>query len=162
MFQRSNVGLNQLCNPWEEDELHSRCFARMMLDARIAAQRARSANLKTREKHDELHNEVGCRDTHGFGDAGADFCDSKRKCATRRTIGSVPSNCWSVGDLRFALRETEIRSHVYVVWFLRIKQLCGRIGDRPRSDNPLNGQSVRQKGRLPALVLLTNHRQRGT
>ena len=96
--------------PWEQDELHSPCFPWMMLVARIAAQRARSANLKTREKHDELHNEVGSRDTHGFGDVGAYVCDSKRKCATRRTIGSVSSNCWRVGDLRLALREIEIEA----------------------------------------------------
>ena len=95
--------------PWEQDELHSPCFAWMMLVARIAAQRARSANLKTREKHHELQNEVGSRDTHGFRDVGAYVCDSKRKCATRRTIGSVSCNCWGVGDLRLALRETEIR-----------------------------------------------------
>ena len=82
----------------------------MMLDARIASQRARSANLKTREKDDELHNEVGCRDTHGFGDAGADLCDSKGKCAAGCTIGSVSSNRWSMGDLCFALREIEISS----------------------------------------------------
>jgi hypothetical protein len=55
-------------------------------------------------------NEVGCRDTHRFGDVGAHVCDSKRKFATRRTIGSVSSNCWSVVDLCFARREIEISS----------------------------------------------------
>jgi hypothetical protein len=93
---------------WKQDQLHSSCFTRMMLVARIAAQRVRSANLKTREKHHELQNEVGSWDTHGFGDVGAYICDSTRRCATRRTIGSVSFNGWSVGDLRFALRETEI------------------------------------------------------
>jgi hypothetical protein len=74
---------------------------------------ARSANLKAREKHDELHNEVGCRDTHGFSDVGAYICDSKRKCAAGCTIGSVSSDCWSVGNFRFALREIEM-SDVHV------------------------------------------------
>ena len=71
---------------------------------------ARSANLKAREKHDELHNEVGSRDTHGFGDVGAYVCDSTGQFAKGCSISSVSSNCWSVGDLCFALREIEISS----------------------------------------------------
>jgi hypothetical protein len=71
---------------------------------------ARSANLKAREKHDELHNEVGSRDTHGFGDVGSYVCDSTGQFAKGCSIGSVSSNGWSVGDLCFAFREIEISS----------------------------------------------------
>ncbi len=69
----------------------------MMLVARLA-----------RQDHDELQNQIGPRDTHGFGYVGAYVCASKRKCDARRSVGSVSSNSWGVGDLRPALRETEI------------------------------------------------------
>ncbi len=61
-----------------------------------------------RQDHDELQNQIGPRDTHGFGYVGAYVCASKRKCDARRSVGSVSSNSWGVGDLRPALRETEI------------------------------------------------------
>jgi hypothetical protein len=35
------LATDAICDPWEQDELHSRCFARMMLVARIAAQRGK-------------------------------------------------------------------------------------------------------------------------
>jgi len=50
----------------------------MMLVARLA-----------RQDHDELQNQIGPRDTHGFGYVGAYVCASKRKCDARRSVGSV-------------------------------------------------------------------------
>src|SRR5216684_7357899 len=69
------------------------------------------AGLARRDR-DELQNQIGPRDTHGFGYVGAYVCPSKRKCDARRGFGSVSNNSWGVGDLRPAIREPEIGSRV--------------------------------------------------
>ena len=76
----------------------------------VAAQLATWAKLKERLSDHELQNQIDPRDTHGIGDVGAYVCGSKRRCAAGRAIGSVSVDRWSVGDLRFALCETEIEA----------------------------------------------------
>ena len=51
-------------------------------------------------------------DIDSFSYAPADVCNSQRRGSARRAVGSVPGDCWGVGDLRFAVRETEIVSSI--------------------------------------------------
>jgi hypothetical protein len=56
----------------------------------------------------ELENQTYPRGTHSFGYAVPYICDSERKYVARCTTGSVSGDGWGLGDLRFALRKTEI------------------------------------------------------
>ena len=60
----------------------------------------------------EFQDETGPRSPHRFSDVAAYLCASTGKCPARLTIGSVPSHSRRVGNLRFALRETEIARNI--------------------------------------------------
>ena len=64
--------------------------------------------LTARQNNHEDEDQIGSRDTDSTGNVGAYVCASPRRCATGRAVGSVSNNRWSVGDLRFAVREIEI------------------------------------------------------
>ena len=78
--------------------------------------KTRWVKAKVRGKDLELENQTDPRDTHLCGYVLAYFFAPQGKSAARCAIGAVPSNRWSVGDLRFALRETEIGSYLFIEW----------------------------------------------
>lgn len=57
-------------------------------------------------------NQIGPRNTHGFGHVLPYLCASKRQRAARRTTSAISGDSWRVGDLRLAVREIEIGSSV--------------------------------------------------
>ncbi len=80
-----------------------------------------------RGNKDGLENQISSRNTHSFGDVRAGFCAPKRNCDARRSVGTVSSYGWRVGDFRVALRETEV-------------ELRGRIGEPTRITQPSVGR----------------------
>ena len=58
--------------------------------------------------NDERDNEIGAGNTDGVSNAAAHICDTARGSTSRRSISCVPYDRRDLGDLRFALRETEI------------------------------------------------------
>jgi len=91
------VALSEIC----EDDAH-RTIA-------IACCAGR-AKLRARQNIHELETQIGPGRTHRFGYVAAYVCHSQRKCAARRSTGSVSRNRWRVGDFRFALCETQIEA----------------------------------------------------
>ena len=90
---------------------YSHALSRFCEDARrkiVTSERPQLTNLKAGSNNHEHENQVGSRDTDGTGNVGAYVCTSPRRYATGRAVGSVSGNRWSVGDLRFAVREIEI------------------------------------------------------
>jgi hypothetical protein len=107
--QRRNLATDAHLGSVGRGELHFPGFARMMLITRLLMPNVHNGHTSKRGKtNDELENQIGPRNTHSFGDVGAYVCASKRNCNARRGVGAVSHDGWSVGDLRFALRETEI------------------------------------------------------
>jgi hypothetical protein len=66
----------------------------------------------------ELKNQNSPWHTHSPGHAFAYLCTSKRKCNARCSAGAVSDNCWSMGNLRSALRKTEMKGRT-LGWFGR-------------------------------------------
>jgi hypothetical protein len=57
-----------------------------------------------------LEIQIGPGDTHRFGYVRINVRASKGKCITKCTIGAIPINRRSLGNLRFAFRKVEIES----------------------------------------------------
>ena len=66
-------------------------------------------------EHDEDHNQIGARNTHGFGYVGTHVYASEGKRNAGCSFGSVPCDSWCVGNLRLTVCETEMSANVYEV-----------------------------------------------
>jgi hypothetical protein len=102
-----------ICDRWK-NELRPCCFARMMLVTKFAA--PTWARLKAEQDNHELKNQNSPWHTHSHGHVFAYLCTSKRKCNARCSIGAVSDNCWSMGNLCFALRKTKMKGRA-LGWF---------------------------------------------
>src|SRR5215469_7259176 len=91
--------------------LSCHCFAGMMW----SQNQTDGIWRQLRRNNDERDDEIGARNTDGFGDAGTHVCDTARGSTSRRTISYVPYDRRDLGDLRSAFRETEVESSVAVV-----------------------------------------------
>ena len=56
----------------------------------------------------EWEKQTGPRRAHRSGYDVAYVCPTQRRIVARFSLGAVSGHSWSVGDLRFALREAEI------------------------------------------------------
>jgi hypothetical protein len=65
------------------------------------------AKGKVRSPH-EWEKQTSLRRAHRSGYDVAYVCTAQRRTVARCSLGAVSGHSWSVGDLRFALREAEI------------------------------------------------------
>ena len=60
--------------------------------------------------HYELEKQISSWSIHGSRHVGGDVFSAERRSAAGRLVGAVSHDGWDMGNFRFALRETEIKS----------------------------------------------------